>query len=103
MPDLLSTLPEELMRKVLGHCSKDDLARARLVSSRFRESAGQFLFRKLTFEPTPQSAENTASIIASKHLRAYIREFCFSARTSNYMIDVRSLDLPSFKDPENTN
>ena len=91
------------MRKVLGHCSKDDLARARLVSSRFREPAGQFLFRKLTFEPTPQSATNVASILASEHLRAYVRELYFSAEASLETLDVRSFDWPSFKDPENTN
>ena len=99
MAPSLTTLPCEIVHEILCHCSADNLARARLVSSHFREPASRLLFRKLTLWHTPQSAARAGSIIASKHLRACVRELCFSGRASNHTIDVRSLDLLFFKDP----
>ena len=101
--DLFSKLPRELSDKILCHYSRADLAETRRVSRHFRKLAEPLLFRKVTFCYSSQSAENVASIIDSKHLRAYVREFCFSTQASLETLDVRSLDLPSFKDPKNAN
>ena len=103
MLDLFSTLPKELLDKILCHYSKQDLAEFRCVSPHCRKLAEPLLFRKLTLLPTPQSTRNVASIMSSKHLRSYVQEFCFSAQTSLETLDVPSLYLPSFKDPRYTN
>ena len=102
MADSFANLPNEILNNALSHCSADDLARLRSVSRDIQDPVRRLQFSKVTFLPTPQSATNVASIIASEHLRVYVQEFCFSALTFLETLDVRLLDLSSFYNLRNT-
>ena len=103
MKDSFAILPNETLDNTLCYCSADDLARLRWVSEALWDSVRRLQFQKLTFLPTQKSAEKVAKIIDSDHLRAYVREFSFSALTSPNTLDVCSLDLPSLNNPKETN
>ena len=103
MADSFAILPNETLDNTLRYCSAEDLAGLRWVSKALWDAVRRLQFQKLTLLPTQESATKVAKIIDSKLLRTHVREFCFAALTSVESLDVRSLALPSFNNPRNTN